>query len=315
MNPYYKDYSEYLGEIFPGLKVQKLSVNAGFSCPNRDGTIGRGGCIYCDNTTFTPSYCFEPGSVKEQIEAGKRFFARKYPSMKFLAYFQSFTNTFAGTSSGSHDTVSLLEELYREALAEEDVIGIIIGSRPDCFPPDVVEMLSRLNREYPVFVELGAETSHDETLMLINRGHLWSQTTDAVGRLTDEGIRVGLHLICGLPGETEGMMLQSVERACRLPIDSIKLHHLQVIRSTPLHVSMENGKIAVSPFTLQGYLDLCVKIINIVPREIAIERFLASSPPEKVIAPKWGIKNYEFTNLLLNRLKGEGYSGPTHQVI
>ena len=301
MNPFYKDYREYLAEIFPGIKVQKISVNAGFSCPNRDGTIGRGGCIYCDNTTFTPSYCFGEESVKLQIEAGKRFFARKYPDMKYLAYFQSYTNTFSRNGSG----VDSLEALYREALGEEDVIGLVIGSRPDCFPDDVVEMLGRLNREYPVFVELGAESSHDATLRLINRGHTWQQTCDAVKRLSKEGIRTGLHLICGLPGETEEMMLSTIGRACELPIDSLKLHHLQVISATPLHRAMERDEIKVKPFAKEEYLDLCVKIIGRIPRTIAIERFLASSPPEKVIAPKWGIKNYEFTNLLLNRLKRE----------
>lgn len=305
MNPYYKDYNEYITEIFPGMKVQKLSINAGFSCPNRDGTIGRGGCIYCDNTSFTPSYCFGRNTVKEQVEAGKLFFARKYPAMKFLAYFQSYTNTFVkrangvGVSSG----VDSLERLYRDALEQEDVVGLIIGSRPDCFPEEVVEMLGRLNLEYPVFVELGAETSHNPTLELINRGHTWEQTCDAVDRLTKAGMRCGLHLIFGLPGETEEMMLATVERACRLPVDSLKLHHLQVIASTPLHEGYQSGRITVDPFSMDDYLELCVKIIGIVPRRIAIERFLASSPPEKVVAPKWGIKNYQFTNLLLNKLK------------
>ncbi|MDE6410324.1 MAG: TIGR01212 family radical SAM protein [Muribaculaceae bacterium] len=302
MNPYYKDYNEYLGEIFPGLKVQKISINAGFSCPNRDGTIGRGGCIYCDNTTFTPSYCFGADSVKQQVEAGKRFFSRKYPSMKYLAYFQSFTNTFRGSDADNEKNISL-EKQYREALEDDDVIGLIIGSRPDCFPDDIVALLAQLNREYPVFVELGAETSCNETLRIINRGHSWEQTCDTVFRLNDAGIRVGLHLICGLPGETEEMILQNVKRACELPIESIKLHHLQVIRHTPLHDAVESGKLSVFPFSKEDYLDLCVKIINIVPRRIAIERFLASSPPDKVVAPKWGIKNYEFTNLLMNRLK------------
>ena len=305
MNPYYKDYNEYITEIFPGMKVQKLSINAGFSCPNRDGTIGRGGCIYCDNTSFTPSYCFGRNTVKEQVEAGKLFFARKYPAMKFLAYFQSYTNTFVkrangvGVSSG----VDSLERLYRDALEQEDVVGLIIGSRPDCFPEEVVEMLGRLNLEYPVFVELGAETSHNPTLELINRGHSWEQTCDAVDRLAKAGLRCGLHLIFGLPGETEEMMLATVERACRLPVDSLKLHHLQVIASTPLHEGYQSGRITVDPFSMDDYLELCVKIIGIVPRRIAIERFLASSPPEKVVAPKWGIKNYQFTNLLLNKLK------------
>lgn len=304
MNPFYKDYNEYLAEIFPGLKVQKISVNAGFSCPNRDGTIGKGGCIYCDNTTFTPSYCFGARTVKEQIQAGKKFFSRKYPSMKYLAYFQSYTNTFISKEEDDNSVlVKNLEKIYRDALEEEDVIGLIIGSRPDCFPEEVVTLLAELNREYPVFVEIGAETFHDSTLSLINRGHTAQQTADAVNRLAKRGIRVGLHLIMGLPSETEMMMLDSIKEACYLPIDSLKMHHLQVISSTPLYEGIQRGRYDVVPFSMDDYLELCVRIVNIVPRTIAIERFLASSPQEKVVAPKWGIKNYEFTNLLLNRLK------------
>jgi len=299
MNPFYKDYSEYLSDYFPGIKVQKISVNAGFSCPNRDGTIGRGGCIYCDNTSFTPSYCFGVSGIAAQLEAGKRFFRRKYQSMKFLAYFQSYTNTFVHDGKGLKE----LECLYREALDVEDVAGLVIGSRPDCFPEEVVELLGRLNKEKPLFVELGAESSFDSTLRLLNRGHGWAATADASQRLSDAGIAVGLHLIAGLPGEDEDMFLETVGRACSLPIDSLKLHHLQVIEGTPLHKKWEEGEIEVKPFDIDRYLSLCVRVVDSVPRTIAIERFLASSPPEKVVAPKWGIKNYEFTARLLNLLK------------
>ena len=318
MNSYYKDYSEYLSEFFPGIKVQKLSINAGFSCPNRDGTIGRGGCIYCDNTTFTPSYCFAHGSVMQQIEAGKRFFSRKYPAMKYLAYFQSFTNTFIPdiTSDSTteereeergvrdrEESLRRLESLYREALGCEDVLGLVIGSRPDCFSDEVIDLLADLNREYKVFVEIGAETSHNSTLKLINRGHTWEQTVETVKRLASRGIEVGLHLICGLPGESEEKILETVRRVVELPIGSLKFHHLQIIESTELHKGYISGKYDVKPYDMESYLELCRRIIKIVPRRIAIERFLASSPASKVVAPGWGIKNYEFTNLLHNRLK------------
>ena len=163
----YKDFAEYMREKFPGEKVQKISVNAGFSCPNRDGTIGRGGCIYCDNTSFTPGYCFNHGDIVSQLEEGKSFFARKYPKMKYLAYFQSFSNTFGRP-------VSELERMYREALDVDGVVGLIIGTRPDTLPDDVVSMLSRLNREKPVIVEIGAETSHDSTRKLAV--HCWCGT-------------------------------------------------------------------------------------------------------------------------------------------
>ncbi|MDE7413377.1 MAG: TIGR01212 family radical SAM protein [Muribaculaceae bacterium] len=309
MNPYYKDYAEYLSDRFPGIKVQKISVNAGFSCPNRDGTIGTGGCIYCDNTTFTPGYCFSSESVTQQLEAGKRFFFKKYPAMKYLAYFQSYSNTFIKSSSpgnvGNKTGLERLESLYSEALGVEDVVGLVIGSRPDCFPDDVVELLKRLNLRKPVFVELGAETSHDSTLKIINRRHSWQQTCDTVCRLAQAGISVGLHLIFGLPGETEEMMFSTIRRVVSLPIDSIKMHHLQVIQGTPLQSLLEDGSMNIDTFTLNGYLDLCEKIVGMVPRKIAIERFLATSPPDKVVAPKWGIKNYEFTNLLLKKLKNK----------
>lgn len=295
---HYKDFSEYMREKFPGIKVQKISVNAGFSCPNRDGTIGRGGCVYCDNSSFTPAYCFGVDGVTAQLEAGKRFFSKKYPEMKYLAYFQSFSNTFGRSSED-------LEKLYREAMNVQDVVGLVIGTRPDTLPQSVVDMLSRLNREKTVIVEIGAESSHDATLALINRGHTWVQVEDAVCRLNEAGISVGLHLIAGLPGEDDGMVLQTVRRAVALPIESIKMHHLQVLRNTSLESMWKEGKICVEPLSVEKYIDLCIKIINLVPQNIAIDRFLASSPPEKVVAPRWGLKNYQFVNLLKSKLSNK----------
>lgn len=292
----YKDFGDYMAEKFPGIKVQKISVNAGFSCPNRDGTIGRGGCIYCDNSSFTPGYCFSNESISSQLNAGKAFFARKYPKMKYLAYFQSFSNTFGRP-------VEELEQMYREAMNVEDVVGVIIGTRPDTLPQETVGMLGRLNKEMPVIVEIGAETCHDATLELINRGHSWRDVEDAVKRLHEAGLSTGLHLIAGLPGETPEMMLETVRKGVALPIDSIKLHHLQILKNTRLAQLWESGKLSVEQFTVEKYIDLCIKIINLVPRKIAIERFLASSPPDKVLSPHWGLKNYEFTNLLKNKLK------------
>lgn len=297
MNPFYKDYSEYIGEFFPDMKVQKISVNAGFSCPNRDGTISRGGCVYCLNESFTPGYCMSgtDRSVSAQLAAGKRFFARKYPYMKYLAYFQSFTNTFA--------PIETLEPLYREAIDTEDVVGLVVGTRPDCLPDETVAMLSRMAEIKPVFVELGAESSHDETLKRINRGHGWEAVCDASRRLHAAGIHVGLHLIAGLPGERAPQVLETVSKAVSLPIESLKLHQMQVLRGTPLARMAEEGTADLWQFSLEDYLDLCRQIIRIVPRHICIERFLASAPPQTVQSPRWGLKNHEFTNRLHNHLK------------
>lgn len=296
MNPWYKDYSEYLAERFPDTKVQKLSVNTGLSCPNRDGTIGTGGCIYCDNRSFTPKYCDPKDSVAEQLRKGRAFFAGKYPNMKYLAYFQSFTGTH---SSAIHH----LKSIYQEAAEQKDVVGIIIGTRPDSLPLNVLNLLSEINRICPVIVEIGAETSHDDTLNLINRCHSWQQVKDAVFQLEEIGIECGLHLIAGLPGETEEDLLTTIRRACELPIGSIKLHQLQIIRNTPLHRKWLKGEIRIKGFSLEEYLNICINVVKEVDRKVAIERFLASGPPEMVISPAWGLKNYQFTALLHNKLR------------
>lgn len=292
MNPFYKDYSEYIAEIFPDFKVQKLSVNTSRSCPNRDGTLGTGGCIYCNNRSFTPGYCFSGASVAEQLRDGKRFFARKYPDMQYLAYFQSFSSTY-GTG---------LKQDLEEASGIEGICGIAVGARPDCLGPEVIEILKEYGRMMPVFVEIGVESLHDRTLRLINRGHDAATAIRAIRNCAGAGLHVGVHLIAGLPGETNEMILDTVRRICDLPIGTLKMHQLQVLKDTPLAAMIESGEVSVTGYSFEDYLDLCVRIVEAVPRHICIERFLAQAPPAMVISPKWGIKNYEFTNLLLNRL-------------
>lgn len=289
-------YGDFLKNKFGGIKVQKISVNAGFSCPNRDGTIGYGGCIYCNNRSFTPSYCFESKEIKKQIESGVSFFSNKYPEMKYLPYFQSYSNTFTGDLSD-------LRKLYLTAIDNTDVVGLIIGTRPDCLPTKVLDILSEINEKKPVIVELGAETSHNETLKIINRGHNWECVVEAVERLNNRNIGVGLHLICGLPGEEEDKILQTVERSSSLAVETLKFHHLQILKDTRLHNLWESGQLEIRTFSLDEYIDLCIKIVNLVPENIVIERFLSTAPPDMVISPKWGLKNYEFMNILNNRLK------------
>lgn len=289
-------FSEYMQRFFPGLKVQKISVNAGFSCPNRDGTKGFGGCIYCRNDSFSPSYCMETPGVTAQIEKGKAFFRRKYPEMKYLAYFQSFTNTH------SH-TPDKLRAYYEEALQCSNVAGIIVGTRPDTLPDATIGMLADINRKAPLWLEIGAESSHNATLERINRRHTWEDVEDATRRAAAAGLHCGLHLIEGLPGESRDDMLCTIDRACALPIESLKLHQLQILRDTPLAALYEAGKADVVPFTLPDYLDLCAEIVGRVPPHIMIERFLSQSPPDMVIAPKWGLKNYQFADLLRKKCR------------
>lgn len=287
-----RTYSDYLNSIYPGLKVQKISINAGFSCPNRDGSIGVGGCSYCRNDSFSPAYCMTTKSVAMQMEEGKNFFARKYPQMKYLAYFQSYTNTHG-------KDIEALRSIYEEALNCEDVVGLVIGTRPDTLPDPVIDLLDEINKKKPVFLEIGAETSNNHTLEIINRHHTWEDVESAVLRASAKGIRCGIHLIAGLPGEDNGQILTNVRKACELPIDTLKLHQLQILFDTPLYRQWKENLIDVRPFSLENYLSLCRQIMDIVPDNIIIERFLAQSPPDMVAAPKWGVKNYQFMHLLM----------------
>lgn len=290
MKPY-RDFSDFLGEHFP-CKMQKLTVNAGFTCPNRDGTKGWGGCTYCNNRTFNPGYCSAELSVTEQLEQGKQFFGTKYPDMRYLAYFQAYTNT-------HDDDVDRLMSLYREAMAVDKVDGVIIGTRPDCMPQPLLEKL----RELPwVMVEYGAETSHDVTLDRVNRCHKWEDTVDAVTRTHEAGIPCGLHLIMGLPGESRAMMMETIEQVNRLPVEIVKIHQLQLVKGTRMAKDVEEGMYDIPRFTAEEYVSLCSEIVKRLRKDIAIERFVSQSPPDLLIYPKWGLKNYQFTQLLNNKL-------------
>lgn len=286
-----KGYSDYLQKFFLGQKIQKISIDAGFTCPNRDGSISTGGCIYCRNDSFSPGYCDPSVSVSAQLKKGKKFFSRKYPEMKYLAYFQSYTGTY-------NKDPEYLKNLYKEALEEEDVVGLVVATRPDCIPDGVIDILKEILKNKPVFVELGAETAHNDTLRLINRNHTWEDVVSAVTRISLAGIHCGLHLIAGLPGENKERILETVKKACSLPIETLKLHQLQVLKGTPLLQKIKQGELSITDFSLEEYLDLCVEIIKIVPDTIIIERFLSQSPPEMLVSPNWGLKNYQFMNKL-----------------
>ena len=292
MEQYYRDFGNWLREQFP-FKVQKISINAGFTCPNRDGRVGRGGCIYCNNQTFNPTYCDKQKSVTEQLEDGKRFFARKYPDMKYLAYFQAYTNTY-GTNSH-------LKALYEEALAVEDVVGLVIGTRPDCINDDLLDYFEELNQRTFLIVEYGVETCNDATLRLINRGHDFDCAKQAIERTASRGIRVGAHIILGLPGEDENESLRQAPIISSLPLTTLKIHQMQIIRGTKLAKMYEEHPFHL--YSVDEYIHLIAKYISRLRADLILERFVSQSPPELLIAPKWGLKNYEFTHRLNNYMK------------
>ncbi|MEE1214799.1 MAG: TIGR01212 family radical SAM protein [Bacteroidaceae bacterium] len=275
-----------------GCKVQKISVNAGMTCPNRDGTLGTGGCTFCNNQTFNPAYCRTEKSVTQQLEEGKQFFARKYPSMKYLAYFQAYTNTYA--------ELDRLVSLYEEALRVPDVVGLVIGTRPDCMPDNLLDYLEELNRRTFLIVEYGVESANDETLLRINRGHTFRQSCEAICRTAERGIRVGAHVILGFPWEPFDELMRQAEEIGRLPLTTLKLHQLQIIRGTQLAREYAEQPWAVP--TAEEYIDLVLHYISRLPYGLVMERFVSQSPPEMVIAPQWGLKNHEFANLLRNRM-------------
>ena len=292
--PLYADMGSYLAARFP-YKVQKISLHAGFSCPNRDGTKGRGGCTYCNNQTFSPDYCHTGRSITEQLDEGIAFFARKYPDMKYLAYFQAYTNTYGATP--------YLAACYEEALAHEGVVGLIIGTRPDCMPPDLLAYLSDLARDRYLMVEYGIESTCDETLARVNRGHDYASAVDAVRRTAEAGIPVGAHMILGLPSESRETILSHAGRLSALPLTMVKLHQLQLIRGTRLAQEYEQGLADIYPYTVTEYVDLAIDFIERLRPDIVVERFVSQSPDALLIAPRWGLKNHEFTARLLQRMR------------
>lgn len=290
---YYNDFGTWIRKQFPDFRVQKISIDAGFSCPNRDGKISSGGCTYCDNRTFNPSYCDRKKSISEQLEEGKAFFARKYPDMKYLAYFQAYTNTYA--------KVEQLREMYEEALRVEDVVGIVIGTRPDCMSDELLDYLEELNKRTFLLVEYGIESANDDTLRRINRGHDFACSCDAVERTHARGILTGGHIIIGLPGEDAEESLRQAPIISSLPLDILKIHQMQIIKGTRL--AQEYAEHSFHVYSVEEYIDVIVRFIRLLRPDLVLERFVSQSPKELLVAPKWGLKNYEFTNLLNNRLK------------
>lgn len=302
MNPYYKEFGPWLTERI-GCKVQKISVNAGFTCPNRDGRVGWGGCTYCNNQTFNPVYCRTEKTIVQQIEEGKTFFARKYPSMKYLAYFQAYTNTYGKTDE--------LMTMYESALSVDDVVGVVIGTRPDCVSEELLDALAALGKKCFVLVEYGIESPDDEVLRMINRGHDY-QCVERTVRLTHErGLPVGGHVILGLPMKVSevGHFMRYRQRlvdeaaviSC-LPLDTLKIHQLQLIKGTRMAVEYEEHPERFHLFGVDEYIDLVIDYISCLRSDLVLERFVSQSPPELLAVSGWGLKNHEFTAKLHHKL-------------
>lgn len=288
----YNDYGAWMRRQFP-FRVQKISIDAGFSCPNRDGHISHGGCTFCDNRTFNPSYCQPSKSITEQITEGKEFFRHKYPDMKYLAYFQAFSNTYA--------TLDTLQRRYEEALSAGDVVGIVIGTRPDCVSDEILNYLESLNQQTFMIVEYGIESVSDDTLRRVNRGHNFECSRRAIIETHNRGILTGAHIILGLPGESAEDNVRQANIISALPIDILKLHQLQIIRGTQLAAEYERQPFNL--YTADEYIDLCRRYIERLRPDMVLERFVSQSPKELLVAPKWGLKNYEFANRFVNYMK------------
>lgn len=280
---------DFLKGYFP-FKVQKISVNGHFTCPNRDGTIGYGGCTYCNNRTFHPDYCRTEGSISRQLETGIRFFARKYPAMQYVAYFQAYTNT--------HASLAVLKGKYEEALACPGIVGLIIGTRPDCMPDDLLDYLAEKAKHHFILIEYGIESTSDATLRRINRGHTFQTAADTLRRTAQKKLFCGAHLILGLPGEDREQILQHAGRISELPVHTLKLHQLQIIRHTPMADEYAQHPGEFHLYSPDEYAVLVVDFVERLRPGIAIDRFVSQSPKELRIAPDWGLKNFEFTALV-----------------
>ena len=283
-----------------GCRVYKLQIDAGFTCPNRDGTVSRGGCIYCDGRGSRLRQIGPLPSVTEQIRRGKEYYKKNRNSGKFIAYFQTFTNTYA--------PIEKLKELYDEALAEEDVIGLSIGTRPDCLPDGIMDLLQDYAGERHTWLELGLQSIHDRTLRLINRGHSAATFLDALHRLSGSNIHICTHIIAGLPGETREDILETARAIATLPIHGIKIHALLALRGTVVGDLYEKGEIAM--FNRDDYVKTVSDILEILPPEMVIQRLTADGYRDIFLGPKWAVNKMEVLNAIDKELEGrDTYQG------
>jgi len=294
-----KRYNSYVGYFKNkyGNRLQKIVIDAGFTCPNRDGTISYGGCTYCDNAAFHPSYSTPDKSIELQIEEGIQFHKNRYRNTtQFLAYFQPYSNTYA--------SIEVLKELYQKALSHPMVCGIVIGTRPDCVDDEKLDYLYELSRKHIVIVEYGIESCYNRTLEKINRGHTWEQAVETINKTAERGITQGAHFIFGLPGESRNDMMLMAEKINGLRIDSVKFHQLQIIKGTRIEKDFFERPQEFCTFLLEEYIDFFVDFLEHLRPDLYIERFAGEVPPRFVNSTPWGlIRNVELLRMLEKRLE------------
>ena len=295
----FNSYAAHFRRVF-GHRMQKVTINAGFSCPNRDGKISTGGCTFCDNAAFTPSYCDSAKSITQQIDEGIEFHRKRYrTAQQYLAYFQSFSNTYA--------PLERLRECYDEALAHPDIAGIVVGTRPDCVDEQKLDYFAELSRKKYVTIEYGVESCYDETLRRINRGHDFATAERAIQMTAERGIHCGAHFILGLPGESDEMIIEQVERINALPLTTVKFHQLQLFRGTALAREWDEHPERFRFWTIEEYLDLFVEILRRLRPDIVVERFAGEAPPRYHHTEGWGlVRNEQLLAMLDKRLEQRG---------
>jgi hypothetical protein len=281
----YRSYSTYFKELFGG-RVQKVTIDAGFSCPNRDGTVSIGGCTYCNNNAFNPSYCVPEKSVLQQIEEGIEFHANRYRrANNYLAYFQAFSNT--------HAPLDELKKIYEPAINHPKICGLVIGTRPDCMDEEKLAYFAEIAKSKYIILEYGIESVYEETLKSINRGHSYQQAVEMVNLTHQYGMHTGAHLIFGFPNETREMMLKSAAIISELPLNTIKFHQLQIVKETQMAKDYEQNPSKYNLFSLEEYLDFIVNYIAHLNPDFVIERFAGEVPPRFLISERWGNLRYD----------------------
>ncbi|TVQ13572.1 MAG: TIGR01212 family radical SAM protein [Bacteroidetes bacterium] len=280
-----------------GSRIQKVSVHAGFTCPNRDGTVGTGGCTFCNNNGFSPSYCHENISITTQIEKGLEFLKKRYRKARvFVAYFQAYSNTYA--------EINILKERYEEALAHPGISGLSIGTRPDCIDDEKLDYLADIAKDKIVSIEYGVESTHEATLVDINRGHTFSDSIAAIEKTAARGLHTGIHLIMGLPGESRQQMLMQSRIISQLPVNSVKFHQLQIVKDTPMAEDFLRNPEKFHFFEPEEYVDFMVDFLENLRPEIAIERFAGEVPPDFNLRKSWsGLRSDQVIDLIEKRLK------------